>query len=95
MWGLPKHLSVTVCEENQLTNYNNGKTGQITLDDLLVKYSLDLCISESKQFYMKTHNIPDKLKKQAETQLNSLKYHDLEQRLKKTDASLKQWSLKF
>ena len=76
-------LSVTVCEENQLTDYKNGKTGQMTLDDLLVKLSLGLCISESKQFYMKTCNISQKLKKQAETQLNSLKYHDLGQRLKR------------
>lgn len=62
MWVLPKDLSVAVCEENSLTNYKPGNTEQ-TAFGYLVQLSLDLCISESKQFYLKTHhNIADNLK---------------------------------
>lgn len=61
MWVLPKDLSVAVCEENSLTKYKPGNTEQTAFDYLLVQLSLD--ISESKQFYLKTHhNLVDNLK---------------------------------
>lgn len=49
-----RSLSVAVCEKNQLRNYKQGKTGQMALDDPHGKLSLDLCISERKEFYHTT-----------------------------------------